>query len=288
MLFLPCSAHGEESGEHHLPYPESHSVPGDTPGVSRDDGSGGFSFNPYTNDVFGHTDKINTHSLSTSFSGKSQRFTYRTSWHWRLITPIYKPTRTSRYLPEPVGRYADWMEVRQSFLFPTQSAAYLQLEVSFSHIGPKGGKELQNTAHAIRGLGQYGWENPARLSRLDGGAEVGWDGTAPGSVPLRIGMGYANNFLIEETYVLVSSKTDLLRASQSTERPPPFALYGSFRLAHLTGSSYAPVRPFRTAGVLKFVLWRIWQPSLSVSSAFVEGDTAPQLHVSPFDFFLAF
>lgn len=227
--------------------------------------------------------------MGAAISSKIKGFSYRTSWRWRLLTPIYKTDRSSPYLAQPVGRYADWMEIRQSLLFPANSGTYLQIELSFSHIGPKGGRELQNTGHSIWGVRrQYSWKNSTRMSRLDASGEAGWAGKALDSVPLRFGIGYSHNFLIEEAYAMVSGRAIILNKKNGQYSSSLFAIYTSLRVAHLMGSSYAPVRPHRIAASLKFVLWRFWQPSVSFSSIFVTGDRTPQVHASPFDFLITF
>jgi hypothetical protein len=179
------------------------------------------------------------------------------------------------------------MEIRQAILIPTWNAFYVQLEMGLSHLGPKGGKEIQNTSHTIWGVQrQYSWENSASETTLGGSTETGWRRKL-GPTDLRLGMGYTQNYLIEEAYARASLHAGSAEHDAVSVLNPQLAFHGSIKLARLFDSSYASIQSYRLEGSMKLALWHIWQPSCTITSAFVDGDSGPQIHLSPFDIYWA-
>ncbi len=261
-------------------FPEVNDVVGDVPSLSS---KKGFWVNPYTNDVFGWTDKINTHSASVGYVGVFRSLSFQTSAHWRLVTPIYKVNRTAKPLQAPIGKYADWAELKPSVLKKHESFVF-QGHLSLSHIGDKGGKEIQNTSHAIWGVDRrLSWDEQEEAVFVGYGGSGGWeeDFDAVGvQFNTRISAGYSHSFLSEELYTRGRIRLASLHEDGVVE------LASSLKLSHVLSSQLGAVKPFRVNGALKLHLWGWWRPSLSLSTPFLEGDSSAQLHGSPFDVFI--
>lgn len=262
-------------------YPEVNDVIGDTPALLQSEP--GFYLNLFTNDVFGHTDKLNTHSFGGAYQGKANEVTLRTAWHWRLITPIHKANRYARPFQTPVGRFADWMEIKQAAAW-TRNGRIMEGFFGVSHMGPKGGGEVQNYLHATWGLNhKYSWENPVRQVTWSGGFAVGFADalhTSEETYIWRATAGYSQNFLVEE--VALRGRVEWLpRRSKES-----FTIAGSFQVSKLLSSQLAEVKPYRAELAMRLQIFRVWQPAIRITTPFLASDFSLQIHGSPLDFHL--
>lgn len=174
--------------------------------------------NPYTNDVFGHTDKLVTHAVAAGCGGDLNRLIggdqepskigFSTSLNWRMVTPIFKTNRAAQPLKESAGNYADWVEFQnglgRAFLLGTQQG-YAQISLSLHDISPKGGEAMQNKAHRIFGLkSRYTWTNELRRRTLGSNLESGalWHLGNTETWTIRAGLGWNDSPLLAEPYAM--------------------------------------------------------------------------------------
>ena len=75
----------------------------------------GAYIHPIYNDVTGNTDKLLTASLKFGILRTWDWLSIETVGYWRLLTPSFRPEFNVPDLKKPVGRYADWTELKTSF-----------------------------------------------------------------------------------------------------------------------------------------------------------------------------
>jgi hypothetical protein len=114
----------------------------------------GVYVHPIYNDVNGGTDKLLTGSAKMGLLISSENLGFESVAYWRLLTPSFRSEFGQPDSPIPVGRYADWQEIKSS-LSGTWNTAGLkvrhQLSVGHNDVGPKGGKELHQMIHKLTG-----------------------------------------------------------------------------------------------------------------------------------------
>ena len=114
----------------------------------------GVYFHPLYNDVNGATDKLLTTSLKSGLLQTLQDspVSFEVVTFWRLLTPAVKSAFLEPNLPKPVGRYADWMELKVAASLSMDREDYSikqQLTAGLNHIGNKGGKQLHRWVHKV-------------------------------------------------------------------------------------------------------------------------------------------
>ncbi len=112
----------------------------------------GAYIHPIYNDVTGNTDKLLTASLKFGILRTWDWLSIETVGYWRLLTPSFKPEFNVPDLKKPVGRYADWTELKTSFATTSVIASLpirAQISVGYNDIGNKGGKDVHIAIHRV-------------------------------------------------------------------------------------------------------------------------------------------
>jgi hypothetical protein len=255
------------------------------------------TINPYTNDVFGHTDKLVTHAVGVACGGGLETLLgnnngidqtgFSTSLNWRMVTPIYKTSREAKTLDQPVGNFADWIEFQnglaRSFRLGTQDG-YAQLSFSLHDISPKGGEEIQNNAHRIFGLkSRYAWKDQIRLQTVGGNLESGITLRIGSSEnwALRSGLGWNDSPLLSEFYAI-----NRLSWTQSGESPSSESGFNSatatLMAARPQSSKILPLA-HHTRYSLSFTARYMnhFYSAISISTPYAQADTFRQIALTP-------
>jgi len=112
----------------------------------------GAYIHPIYNDVNGGTDKFLTGSAKMGLSLGTDNFGWESVAYWRLLTPSFRREFGLPDLPTPVGRYADWQEIKTSFSGLSNVAGWHvrhQVSIGYNDVGPKGGKEFHQQIHRV-------------------------------------------------------------------------------------------------------------------------------------------
>jgi hypothetical protein len=265
-------------------------TPGDTDlsAVTRD----ACALNPYANDVLGRTDKLNTHNVAMG-CGLSTESAVGTigvasSVTWRLFTPIYKHWHYGDHLAQPIGSYADWVEWQTSAA-KAWSFAYTQGSLSLHHIGPKGGKDLQQGTHELFGLAtRYTWQQQKHFWSLGGSAEAGllWQApevaTSHTSVhELRLGMGWSESPLFSEPYLTLRLAGSLPADFQWTSSAVvAWPITGDGKLVPFENRKLAEAPPRMAMSLTLKTPFYVYSAA-TVSTPYATGDRVRQIVVTP-------
>jgi hypothetical protein len=112
----------------------------------------GFYIHPLYNDVNGNTDKLLTASAKLGLIKHLGDYDLETALYWRFLTPAFNTEFESPEFKEPVGIYADWIELKQAVASTVNIASlpvHKQITVGFNDIGDKGGKQVHRTVHKL-------------------------------------------------------------------------------------------------------------------------------------------
>lgn len=107
---------------------------------------------PIYNDVNGGTDKLLTGSAKLGVTHGGEKFGWETVGYWRLLTPSFRREFGQPNDSTPVGRYADWQELKTSFSGLSDISGWTirhQASVGYNDVGPKGGKQFHQKIHKI-------------------------------------------------------------------------------------------------------------------------------------------
>ncbi len=248
----------------------------------------GFFARPFYNDVFGHTDK--------QLSGASQ-LGYLNSWrdsslesrtHWLLITPTFKEKFGDEALVNPVGRYADWMELQESWAKLTPLGGELtrvQISIGYGHVGNHGGKQVHRSFHKMIGSSLLGldYSDQPEGPELSGGFEFGiidqprmvWG--AKKESMLNIGF-HRNKFMtdlyLNQNHVFTLQENTRLGLEMRLIRQADSTVYQGQHLAWR----------FELAFGLRYGWYR---PSLKYVSNYLRNDHVGQLYFDPLAVYFA-
>ncbi len=258
--------------------------------------------NPYTNDVFGHTDKLVTHTVGVGCGGNLERLLgdddaqpqtgFSSALMWRMVTPIYKTSRAAKPLDQPVGNFADWIEfqngVARSFRLGSLDG-YAQVSLSLHDISPKGGEEIQNNAHRIFGLkSRYQWKNQISLQTIGGNLESGtnWRIGSSENWALRSGLGWSDSPLLSEFYAI--SRLSWIQSGESPSSASPSlkstvrSATASLMAARPQASKIVPLAHHTRYSLSLTVQYMShFYSALSIATPYVQADNFRQIAITP-------
>jgi hypothetical protein len=110
----------------------------------------GLYFHPVYNDVNGGTDKFLTGSAKLGLNLSWDSIGWESVAYWRLVTPSFRKEFGLPDSEKPVGRFADWQELKTSvsgIISVGGLKIRQQFSAGFNDVGPKGGKEFHHAVH---------------------------------------------------------------------------------------------------------------------------------------------
>lgn len=243
---------------------------------------------PFYNDVFGHTDKQLSGATQLGYLKSWKDSSLESRAHWRLITPTFKEKFGDKSLVNPVGRYADWMELQESWakLIPIAGEmTRIQLSLGYGKIGNHGGKQVHRGFHKMIGSSLIGldYDNQPEGSAVSGGIEFGhvdqirefW-GMKRESM-LNFGI-YRTNFMtdiyVNQNHIFSFSQDTKLGLEMRLVRQVDSEVYKGENLAWR----------FELAAGLRYGWYR---PSLKYVSNYLRDDQVGQLYFDPLAVYFA-
>jgi hypothetical protein len=238
----------------------------------------GMYFHPMHNDLAGATDKLLTGSMKIGLLRSWDDLSLETTAFWRLLTPAFSPKFNAPALPRPVGRFADWAELKSALAwFDEADGLRLQLTLGVSHIGNKGGKEVHEAIHKLtrNSLGGLEYTNQPE----------GWFGTV-GWEAGRFAVVRSGSFHRTEQIVSWVGEYGRMMGEQGlrwnfvhTVRPGWWENALELRVLHqFWSSAYEEIRPIRWEAAFATRVQRHFMPTVKYVSPWLEGDHVGQTY----------
>jgi hypothetical protein len=240
----------------------------------------GAYIHPIYNDVTGNTDKLLTASLKFGILRTWDRLSIETVGYWRLLTPSFKPEFNVPDLKKPVGRYADWTELKTSIATTSVVASLpvrAQVSVGYNDIGNKGGKEVHIAIHRIT---RNSIENLEYINQPEG-RFLSLAGELGLSHPFySTGWGIARGlFSISAEKSKIMDEVGL-RWNAVHVITPEYWEYGVELRAvrQLASEAYEHLRPIRYEGGAGVRVMKYFSPTLKYVSSYLYGDDVGQTY----------
>ncbi len=245
---------------------------------------------PFYNDFYGETDKQLTGGMQLSYLSLWSKSSLESRIHWLAITPSFKERHQSEYLKEPIGRYADWIELQETYshLFNLGGELLrLQISLGLGHIGNHGMKHLHRDIHKIIGSSLQGLDYTQQPKGLAGsmGLELGLIDNVGEIFGWRkesmFNLGFFHNKFMTELYlnqnhVFIIDPQQRLGIEMRMIRQAESMIYlDSERLAWR----------FEVGAGYRYAWYR---PSIKYVSPFLRGDQVGQTYLDLFAFYFAF
>ncbi len=242
----------------------------------------GLFLRPFYNDVFGHTDKQLSGATQIGYLKSWSDSSLESRTHWLLITPSFKEKFGEKTMTNPVGRYADWMEIQETWatLIPLGGeTTRFQFSLGYGEVGDHGGKQVHRNFHKLIGspLSGLDYDNQPEGPQLSAGVEFGLiDGTREfwgmkKEALLNVGI-FRNKFMtdlyINQNHIFNLSETSKLGLEMRLIRQADSQVYKNDRLAWR----------FELAAGWRYHWYR---PSVKYVSAFLRGDQVGQMYFDP-------
>lgn len=249
----------------------------------------GMHARPLYNDIFGHTDKHLSGEAQLGYVATQPDLSWETIGSWRFLTPCFREDFSKDPLPNPVGRYADWLELQGAWARVMNWSGYevrLQGGLGYGDISDKGARSVHRMIHAkvgstLEGLDYINQPAGAGISRnLEMGLIQSWKLLPSWKTETLFNLGYSNNLMTEELYLNVNA---LAAKTESWA----WALEANV-IQHVSSRAYGnDMRDHRWE--LAVGLRRgFWRPTLKFVSPFLKGDAVGQIYFDPLAFVVEF
>ena len=249
----------------------------------------GFYARPLYNDAAGGTDKHLSDSMELGAMKLWQDCSLELQYFWRFITPAFRERISMDDMAEPVGRYADWMEVKAAWSKLVEfngEVLRLQVTAGLGDIGDHGAWYFQRSFHR--------WINSSIFG-------VSYEDQPTGLHPsygIELGLLTRESRLfgsrLHGLYNLGISR-DVFMTDLYLNHNTVFMIQDDWRLGiemriirQLESQAYGP-----SANTLRFesalgVRWRWYRSSVKYVSSYLRNDQVGQVYLDLLSFFLAF
>jgi hypothetical protein len=241
----------------------------------------GVSFSPMGNDFLGETDKLNSGWTAASYMRSFRDSAFSIDTRWRFLTPIFRRAFGESDLDQPIGRFADWLEVSGTYVRQRPASPWKeQFTLGLSHVGNKGAKKVHHWVHRMSHNPTVQLEYEGQLKGFSPVAGIEYSrqlgefnlfAAAPIKAHLAFGANY--NTVMAETYAKLNFiwyAHDLLR----------FGAEGILALQHLS-HTYEEVLPYRSEGAFSIAYLRYFQAKIKWVSTYIPGDAYGQIYLDP-------
>lgn len=241
----------------------------------------GLYWHPHYNDVFGDTDKHLTGATKFGWVVESNAGSWETVASWRLFMPAFAARTGAQPYDEPVGRFADSLELKTAWARSIEVSNFWRLKfqtaLGFHHLGNKGGQHFHRWFH-------YATNNPVTPLVYDDQPDsiTGSTGAAVSAyfVPLALGpMRWSAEFLagFEDSALMTESFFEHTWLVQVAPWSLDAALSARWVFQYYS-EVFENVKPDRWEAAVGF-RWRWYRPSVKLMSPFLVGDDYGQLFV---------
>ena len=248
----------------------------------------GAYFHPFYNDINGGTDKLLTASLKAGVlqSVWSPSLSLEVIAFWRLLTPSVKAAFLEPDLPKPVGRYADWMELKlgvsQTFDMGDFSIKH-QPTLGFNHVGNKGGRKVHRWVHQVthNTLQYLEYTDQPEGAFLAYGYEVAAFENLVTSGHMRLD----HQLALEANQSRAMTEGGVRYNLIGVLRKPWWEMGLELRMLHQTKSEfYDDIRPYRFEAAIGTLLYRYFTPTVKYVSPYLNGDSIGQTYFDALHF----
>lgn len=241
---------------------------------------------PYYNDAHGGTDKLLTGSIRAGYIFDLESSSLDLIFSWKILTPASRAFIDKEDNENPLGRYADWMEVRSSWAYVFTQTQYgtskIQFSLSGNHVGSKGAKQVHRWVHKVTGNNIY--DNTTYIDQPEGfffnrGLYLAWmfkplPLEQLGAWQQQVGLGLESGRFITESFI---SWNHLWNIRQSW-----WTIATELRLVRQFSSDvYVKIKKTRYELSLASMLYDYYRPSIKYVSPYLRGDSFGQVY---FDF----
>ncbi len=251
----------------------------------------GIYFHPQYNDVTGDTDKLLTSSMKLGvLDVLSDGWSYESCYYWRFLTPAFSSSTKRGHLAEPVGIYADWMELKTAVAKSFYHGPWLlrpQFSIGANHIGNKGAKKVHRWVHEVTKNSVEGLEYtdqpkgyfPSVGVNIAAAQELSKSGEQ--SVAAQVLVGAETSKMIRDVFVEGTTVW--------TVRKGWWELAFDVRVIRQVGSDvYTGLKPYRYEGAASTALYGVYTPMIKYVSSYLKGDNIGQTYFDFLHFNFAF
>lgn len=250
----------------------------------------GIYIHPLYNDVSGGTDKFLTGSIKLGMLHSFDAFSIESVMYWRLITPSFKSQFGSDPLPEPVGRYADWTELKTAVSKQTQAFGTKfrnQVTLGLSDIGDKGGKDIHRNIHWLtrNSLDHLDYTDQPEGRFVTLGFESGVEGKLcqdglPCAYQLLSLQGESSKMMRE---LGIQWNMNIIVLPKWWENATEVRV-----IRQLQSDVYGRIKPWRYEGAVGVRLFSVLTPTVKYVSPYLEGDDVGQTYFDLIHYNVAF
>lgn len=250
----------------------------------------GFFARPFYNDFYGNTDKHLTGGLNFGYTHICEKDSLESRFHWLAFTPTSYEMFGEEMLEEPVGTFADWMEIKETWahLFEYHDEIIrVQFSLGFGHIGDHGMKQFHHDFHKFIGSPTEGLEYTDQPigTTFSWGFEVGLIEKARTVFGLRkesmLTFGYSQNKFMWDFYV---DHNEVLTWSPGIKTGLEVRMVRQTESEIFTEKQRLAWRSELALG-LRFYWWR---PSIKYLSPYLRGDQVGQTYLDVLSIYFKF
>ena len=230
----------------------------------------GVSIHPLPNDWLGDTDKLLTAYAKVGLLKTTNDQSYELTTNWRMLTPISKRKFGEPDLQTPIGRFADWGEVKLAYAKTRQlksGMTKIQLSAGLGHIGNKGGKEIHRGIHIMTNnqVEQLEYDDQPKGITLSHGIQFAF----ASKYNNQIAVGFHSSKFLNDFYLQLNQIVDL-----------DFVKFGfETSLVRQSNSQvYERLNEFRREAAFSFAVNEYYHPAIKWISAYLPGDKYGQIY----------